>query len=75
MSTDRALRNRKTDTVQAIQGNVTENYVIQLAAYSVAEQSNVPLVSCQDVPESAIQKDPQSSDIGDAVAMNKTTQA
>jgi hypothetical protein len=42
---------------------------------SVAEQSNVPLVSGQDEPQSAIQKDPQSSDTGDAVAMNKTTHA
>jgi hypothetical protein len=73
MSTDRASRSRKIDIVQTIQVNFTENYVIQLAAYSVAEQSNVPPVISQNV--SGIQKDPQSSDTGDAVAMDKTTQA
>jgi hypothetical protein len=49
--------------------------LLKMIVYSVAEQSNIPLVSSQDVPESAIQRDPQSSDTGDAVAMDKTTQA
>jgi hypothetical protein len=47
MASVKSLRSRKINAVQAIQGNVTENDVIQLAAYSVVEQSNVALASGQ----------------------------